>query len=73
MWRHRTGHISTKEAEDERCKGMKVHATVQGKRKQFCLADIQNDENKPAQVVWVYANPLGNGEPLKIFLAEHFV
>lgn len=28
-----------KEAEDERCKGMKVHAIVQRKSRQFCLAE----------------------------------
>lgn len=28
-----------KEAEDERCKGMTVHAIVQGKSKQFCVAE----------------------------------
>lgn len=62
-----------KEAEDERCKGMNVHAIVQGKSKPFCLAEIQNGGDKPAQVDWVYANPLGSGEPLKIFLTECFI
>lgn len=28
-----------KEAEDKRCKGMKLHAIVQGKNKQFCLTE----------------------------------
>lgn len=61
-----------KEAEDESRKGMKVHAMVQGKSKQFCLAEIQDDGIKLVQIVWVYVNPLGSGAPSKIFLAEHF-
>lgn len=47
-----------KEAEDERCEGMKAHAIVQRENKQFCLAEIEKDGAKPAQGGWVYTNSL---------------
>lgn len=62
-----------KEAEDGICIGMRVHAAIQGDSKQFCLAPIQIDGDKPAHMVWVFANLLGSREPLKTSLAEHFI
>lgn len=43
-----------------------------GEKQAVFLAGIQKDDDKPAQVDWDYANPLGSGDPLKIFLAECF-
>lgn len=61
-----------KKSEDGRCSGIKVRAIVQGQSRWFCLAEIQNDDDKPAQVAWICANPLESRKRLKGFLAKHF-
>lgn len=61
-----------KEAKDEICNGIKVHAIVRGKSKRFCLAKIQNGD-QPAQIGWVCANPLGSGWLLNVFFSRVFL